>query len=121
MPKTKRGIYHNLKESKYTISNGEVVFFFSSLFYLEKFMECYQENRLKPKYRRIEKETKLNLNMLADIVLYREIERRGFRVKIRNVEVDWNELNKYALRKMVDDATYDWKIYRTKKLGVHYG
>ena len=121
MPKTKRGIYHNLRESKYTISNGEVVVFFSSLFYLEKFMECYKENRLKPKYRRIEKETKLNLNMLADIVLYREIEKRGFRVKIRNVEVDWNELNKYALRKMDDDATYDWKIYHSKKLGVHYG
>ena len=121
MPVTKRGIYHNLKESKYTISNDEVVFFFSSMFYLNKFMECYKENRLKQKYVRLEKETLLNLSMLTDIMLYKEIETRGFRVKIKNVEVDWNELNKYALRKMSDNTACEWYIYHPKKLGVHYG
>lgn len=110
MPKTLRGIYHNLKESEYTISNSEVVFFFSSELYLNKFMDGYKENRKKyqNKFNK-NHETQLNFNTLYDILLYKEIEKRGFRVTLNGMEIGYASLEKYALRKMMDENTLDWK------------
>ena len=121
MPATKRGIYHNLKESKYTISNGEIVFFFSSKYYIRKFMERYKKNRDSFKYKRIEEESPINLSTLADITLYKQIETRGFRVMLKGVELGWDELHKYALRKMTDKESYDWKRITAPKVGERFG
>jgi hypothetical protein len=110
MPATLRGIYHNLRESKYTISNGEIVFFFSSEFYLKKFMNGYQANRLNflEKMAKNVVDTSLNMNTLADISFYKQVEKRGFLAWLKGVEMSWQEIEKYALRKMTEQNTLDW-------------
>lgn len=121
MPVTKRGIYHNLKESKYTISNHEVVFFFSSKVYRDKFLKEYQENREKRKYKMIEEESCFNLELLADVRLYMVIEKRGFRVKVKNVEMNWKEFNQYMVRKMMDEMKTEWYLCDVPKVGMLNG
>lgn len=118
MPPTLRGIYHNLKESEYTISNSEVVFFFSSEVYLNKFMNGYQKHRVifLEKMAKIAGENPLNMTTLADISYYKEIEKRGFRAWLKGVEMSWEEIHKYALRKMTDENTLDWSRIRKPKL-----
>ena len=110
MPATKRGIYHNLKESKYTVSNSEIVFFFSSMFYLEKFMVEYKPHReiFLERIERISTDNPLNLTTLADIECYKTIEKRGFRCTLNGMDITWEDLHQYALRKMNHETTLDW-------------
>jgi hypothetical protein len=106
MPVTQRGIYHNLRESKYTVSNSEIVFYFSSELYLRKFLEGYKENRewFKKKY----SEFHLNTDVLADITFYKRIEKRGYFARFMRAKITWNDLYAYALRKMNNNETLDW-------------
>src|SRR5690606_34274342 len=121
MPATKRGIYHNLKESKYTISNGEVVFFFSSKYYVRKFMERYKKNRENVKYKRIEEESPINLSTLADISLYKQIEKRGVRSMLEGDELGWEDDISYALRGMTDKKSYEWIRIAATRVGERFG
>lgn len=110
---TKRGIYHNLKESEYATSNGEVALFFSSQFYLGKFMSEYRYHRkvFRKRMNRAMKLEGLNTDLLADINLYKEIEKRGFRVELKQnrwCDVEWQELNQFALDRMIKPNTKDW-------------
>lgn len=119
MPATKRGIYHNLRESKYTASNGEVVYFFSSRFYLGKFLDGYQEHReiTEKRFERIVKNNPLNVDMLSDAIFYQKVEKRGFYVWIKGVEVDWRDLYQYALQKMTVKNMPGWSEIQRPKLG----
>ena len=124
MPKTKRGIYHNLKESRYTVSNGETVFFFSSEMYMNKFLECYKHHRKK--FLLKVEVSELNMKTLADIKLYERLEKRGFRVCLKAIDISSKELHKYALRKMMEKTSSEWfkvdrpkLIERLKEIGVH--
>ena len=110
MGKTKKGVYHNLKESKYTVSNTEIVFFFSSQFYLNKFLVECQSNRDKFNERmtKLMGTCPLNFNMLADIQLYEAIEKRGFRATLKCGTISSDELYRYALRKMTESKTLEW-------------
>ena len=114
MPKTIKGIYHNLRESTYTASNGEVVFYFSSKLYLKKFMEEYQENRNKfnKKLERFADEEMICMNMLTDIGLYERIEKRGFHATLMRDRLvstlTKKHLYQYALRKMMNNNSFDW-------------
>ena len=118
MPKTKRGVYHNLRESKYTISNSEIVFFFSSKFYLKKYLDAYKEYREEflIKIGKITSENPLNMVTLADVTLYTNIEKRGFRAWLKGVDITCEELHQYALRKMIEKNTSDWSEIQTPKL-----
>lgn len=116
LPVTKRGIYHNLKESKYTVSNSEIVFFFSSEVYLHKFLDGYEENRLRFK-KKFQESLDLNMNTLADITFYKATEKRGFRAWIKGVDMDWQEIQKYGLRKMTEQNTLNWSKIVKPKLG----
>jgi hypothetical protein len=122
MPPTSRGIYHNLKESKYTVSNSEIVFFFSSELYLKKFMEGYKDNRFKflETLEKIADEKPLNMNTLADINLYKMIEKRGFQAWLKGVDINWQELHGYALRKMTEKNTLDWLRIQKPRLGERF-
>lgn len=130
---TKRGIYHNLNESEYAISNEEVAFFFSSTFYLGKFLEEYKEHRVEFRVRisRAIITTDMNTDFLADIHLYKEIEKRGFRAFLfknlaKNVGLDqivfergdikWQELHQFALVEMTNQNTLDWYEMHGRKL-----
>lgn len=114
MPATRSGIFHNLRESKYVISNSEMAFYFSSKFYLDKFMERYKENRMEFESRmeNLLKDSPFNVSALADIKLYKDIEKRGFFVKIKNVIMKPDDLNKYALRCMTNKEILEWVIVK---------
>src|SRR5690554_2553891 len=119
MVMTKRGIYHNLNESEYAISNSEVALFFSSRFYLNKFLDEYKNyrNEFKIRLQRSMNIDKMNVDLMADIHLYKQIEKRGFRAVLnqdvaKNVvilndslkgkgELTWQELRLYALQRMI--------------------
>ena len=119
MPRTKRGIYHNLKESKYTVSNGEIVFFFSSKVYMEKYLREYKENRrvFRNKLLRQGKELPINLDIIADLTLYDTIEKRGFRACVGGVDTSCENLYQYALRLVTKKNTLDWYEMQKPKLG----
>lgn len=118
MPATKRGIYHNLKESKYTVSNSEIVFFFSSKLYMTKFLEGYKEHREKflERMDKLTGDIPLNMNTLADITFYIDIEKRGFHAWLKGVSIDCEDLHLYALRKMTLRNTEDWYEIQKPKL-----
>lgn len=110
MPVTSRGVYHNLKESKYATSNGDVAFFFSSVVYRDKFLNGYKEHRerFKKKFDTLVTSNVLNTSFLADIDYYKRIEKRGFRAWVKGVEISWLELNQYALGRMTKVSLKDW-------------
>jgi hypothetical protein len=56
------------------------------------------------------KDSPFNVNTLADIKLYKDIEKRGFFVKLFNVKITDEELNGYALRCMTNKETLEWVI-----------
>jgi len=117
MPATLRGIYHNLRESTYVVSNSEITFFFSSELYLNKFIDGYKAHRLLflDKLAKNVVDTTLNMETLADISYYKSIEKRGFYAWLKGVDMTWEEIQKYALRKMTEPNTLDWlRIPRLK-------
>jgi hypothetical protein len=120
MPATAKGIYHNLRESKYVVSNTEITFYFSSKFYLNKFMAEYQTHREKftTRMEKLVNDSPYNVDTLADIKLYKDIEKRGFFVKLFNVKINEDDLNKYALRCMTNKETKEWKIIDKPKLRI---
>lgn len=82
-----RGICYNLKESPYTISTGDIVFYFSSEFYRQKFEEEADAHRLKISESLSNRfDLKLSFKNMADIVLYSKIEKRGFYLTYKGVE-----------------------------------
>jgi hypothetical protein len=117
MPATTKGIYHNLVESKYVISNSEITFYFSSKFYLNKFMAEYPEHReqFKSKMENLLKESPFNVTVLADIKLYKTIEKRGFFVRFRGAKITEEDLNRYAINNMVNRETLEWVIIQYGK------
>jgi len=117
MPATKRGVFHNLKESEYTISNSEIVFFFSSKVYRRKFMEGYREHRkiFANKISNIAVGIPHNLDVMADITFYKIIEKRGFHAWVKGVTVTWQDLHQYALAKMTVKNTNDWCVIQKPK------
>lgn len=118
MPATRWGIYHNLRESKYVISNSEVTFYFSSEFYLTKFMDSYQEHR-EQFNKVIEKSivsNPLNMDTLADVSLYKQIEKRGYFVRLKGAKITWDDLYHYALRKMTEKESPTWEKIQKKIL-----
>lgn len=133
MVMTKRGIYHNLNESEYAISNSEVALFFSSRFYLNKFLDEYKNyrNEFKIRLQRSMNIDKMNVDLMADIHLYKQIEKRGFRAVLiqdvaKNVvvlndslkeksELTWQELRLYALQRMIVQNTKDWYEMQERK------
>jgi YHS domain-containing protein len=110
MPVTRRGVYHNLKESKYTISNSEVVFFFSSEHTLNKFMDGYQNYRniYRQKLERLDASI-INLDTTADITFYKQTEKRGFYVWLKGVSMTPEDMYSYAIRKMTEKNSPVWE------------
>jgi hypothetical protein len=111
MPATKRGIYHNLRESKYVVSNGEITFYFSSELYLTKFLDAYQENRktFDKKMNSMLQETPFNMDTVADVCLYQQIEKRGFFARLMKAKITQKDLYHYAMRNMMAPTSLEWR------------
>lgn len=82
MTMTRNGIVYNLKLSSYTIGLNDITYYFSSQNHLEKFTEKLTENRELINYSLSKRfSITVNVNVLADLVLYAKVETRGFLVK----------------------------------------
>ena len=119
MGKTRRGVYHNLLESEYAISNNEVAFFFSSMFYLNKFMVGYKQHRedFRKRVERTFINHPLNSDFIADLHFYKRIEKRGFRVVFKGGDLSWRKIHELELAGKINKNTKDWFVMQKVKLG----
>lgn len=78
-------VYNDINESTYNFSYDDMTFYFSSKFYKEKFENEYI-NYLKEETDKLR--IKFKCNIVADemilLLLYKKIEKRGFRVEVKN-------------------------------------
>lgn len=86
-----RGIYYDLNESVYNFQYDNLLFTFSSKFYLDKFKSEYNDYlknetlKLKSKYNCI-----LYCDEMLLLDLYKKIEKRGFKVLYDGVAIKEN-------------------------------
>jgi hypothetical protein len=74
-------IYYNINESDYTLTTETMVFYFSSKLYLDKFIEKYEHNRKTIQYMLSSRfNIEFTANEYFDVILYTQIEKRGFRI-----------------------------------------
>jgi len=71
---------------------------------MNKFLNTYKSNREQQRKRvdRFAKNTNLDFSVWYDILLYKEIEKRGYHVTVWHKQgiVEWEELEKYAISKV---------------------
>lgn len=79
---TKNGICYDLNKSPYKVKYNNITFYFSSVFYKQKFIDLIAENREKIN-NSISNRFVINveLNILADLVLYEKVEKRGYLIE----------------------------------------
>ena len=78
---TRNGIYYDLTLSHYKYEVNGLTFYFSSQRYLKNFKQKLEENRDVINYSLTKRfGIDICVNTLADIVLYKKIEKRGFRI-----------------------------------------
>lgn len=76
---TRNGVCYDLSISEYRFTEGELTFVFSSKLHLEKFKKKLRENRDIVNYSLSKRfGFTVNVSYLADVVLYKKIETRGF-------------------------------------------
>lgn len=76
---TRNGVCYDLNISSYRHTVGNLTFVFSSQLHLNKFKEKVKENRDIINYSLTKRfNFHIDVSELADIVLYRKIEKRGF-------------------------------------------
>ena len=107
MPISRGGVYHNLKESKYVVSENDVTYFFSSRLYRKMFLNGRLDNRITFKQKISRCSPELYSDDLADISWYKHVEKRGFRIKLRGREANWHETLKYALEQKIKHLSGD--------------
>lgn len=74
-------IYYNIDESIYIYHTDNYIYYFSSKFYLDKFVEELKTNRSELKYK-LSSRFNIEINCIDyfDFILYSKIEKRGFKV-----------------------------------------
>lgn len=81
---TRDGVFYNLDVSDYRVDIGDLTFVFSSALHMRKFIDRLNENRDIINYslnRRFK--MKVDVSLIADIVLYSKIETRGFLIECK--------------------------------------
>ena len=77
--KTARGVYTNISESEYKLIVNGLVYYFSSMFYLNKFKNNVKEFvetetlKFNHKYK-----VQMSLDLYFTICYYKQVEKRGF-------------------------------------------
>ena len=84
---SRNGIYYDLSQSTYRVKINGLTFVFSSKVHASKFKKRLQENRDIINYSLSKRfNYKVDMSALADIVLYKKIETRGFLIVDSNGE-----------------------------------
>lgn len=79
--KSRRGVYYDLSETEYIKNVFYFSFCFSSKFLMKKFEDDYYSITKQLEYKFVKKyEIPFDLKMYMAFVLYKDIERRGYRV-----------------------------------------
>lgn len=97
-------VYNDINESNYTFKYDKLVFYFSSKFYLEKFKREYI-NYLKDEIMKIKIRYKCNIycNEMILLMLYKKIEKRGFKVLYNNKALKEN----YYITFEINELSYE--------------
>lgn len=91
--KSIRGVYYDLSESDYVFEYKDMKFYFSSQFYLNKFITKYKDFVSTESLKQdIYFNATGNYDRILLLKLYRQIEKRGFRViyKNRYLQIPYN-------------------------------
>lgn len=87
---TRDGVCYDLTKSPYSCVKNGVTFFFSSQKHLEKFQDRLKTNRDTINYSLTKRfGFAVDVSTLADVVLYKKIETRGFLIEAEEVEYQW--------------------------------
>ena len=99
------GIIYDFTKSHYRHTLNGVTFVFSSQLHLDKFKDRFESNR-KTINTSLSKRFNFSINVptLADIVLYRKIETRGFLIEVKDEKVT-----------CVNNITFDGGMANKKK------
>ena len=98
-------VFKDINESNYKFKYDNLVFYFSSEFYLEKFIKEHAQfikdetMKLKIKYK-----CSIYCDEMILLLLYKRIEKRGFKVKYKNKLLNENYyidfyINEFSIRK----------------------
>lgn len=94
---TRNGVCYDLKLSKFRSTQGDLTFVFSSLPHKEKFEQRLRSNRDTINYSLSKRfNTKIDVSTLADIVLYKKIETRGFLIVSKDGKFSCLEETKFV-------------------------
>jgi hypothetical protein len=102
--KSIRGVYNNLEDSTYIVSNGDMQLFFSSFSRLGKFMTGYMKNRIMAgkKMRAFIGDTDLPYEYASDIEYYHNCENKGSLILINGKQATLKEVESYLLHLVAD-------------------
>lgn len=96
-------IYNDINESDYTFKYDDLIFYFSSKFYKEKFIRQHIDY---VRDETIKLQVKFKCNIYCDemilLLLYKKIEKRGFKVTYKNKELQ----EKYYIDFMINELSY---------------
>ena len=97
-------IYNDINESEYKITYDKLTFYFSSKFYLEKFTREYS-NFIKDETMKFKIKYKCNayIDEVLLLLLYKKIEKRGFRVLYNDTNIREN----YMINCEIDGISYE--------------
>jgi hypothetical protein len=108
MNKTLAGVYHNIQESEFVVTDGELYIFFSSSAVLKRFLTGYEDFRekMKAKFSKITNdEIEINQDALFDLLFYKKCEKRGFYSVLNGKELNEEDWKQYAIQKMLSDQS----------------
>lgn len=94
-------VYNDLNESNYTFKYDNLVFYFSSKFYQEKFIREYSEY-LKDEIMKLKIKFKCNIycDQMILLLLYKKIEKRGFKVLYKGKELIENYYIDFSINEL---------------------
>ena len=94
-------IYNDLNESNYTFKYDDLVFYFSSQFYQEKFTREYSQF-LKDEIMKLKIKFKCNIycDEMILLLLYKKIEKRGFKVLYKGKELIENYYIDFSINEL---------------------
>lgn len=84
-------VYNDINESDYVFNYQDLAFYFSSNFYKEKFVREHN-NFIKNETMKLKLKFKCNIycDEMLLLLLYKHIEKRGFRVEYKGIELPEN-------------------------------
>lgn len=94
-------VYNDINESNYTFKYDNLVFYFSSKFYQEKFIREYSDY-LKDEIMKLKIKFKCNIycDEMILLLLYKKIEKRGFKVLYKGRELIENYYIDFSINEL---------------------